>query len=59
MSPEVAKPGLEGVIAGNTDICCVDHRNVHLFNGSYLNRAKWMEIVASADFCLGFLPRAK
>ena len=24
MSPEVAKPGLEGVIASDTDICCVD-----------------------------------
>ena len=24
MSTEVAKPGLEGVVAGDTDICCVD-----------------------------------
>ncbi len=24
MSPQMAKPGLEGVVAGNTDICCVD-----------------------------------
>ncbi len=24
MSPELAKPGLEGIVAGNTDICCVD-----------------------------------
>ena len=24
MNPEVFKPGLEGVVAGNTDICCVD-----------------------------------
>ncbi len=24
MSPEVAKPGLEGVVAGDTTICCVD-----------------------------------
>lgn len=24
MSPEIARPGLEGVIAGDTDLCCVD-----------------------------------
>ena len=32
MSPEVAKPGLEGIVAGNTDICCVDQGNL-LYRG--------------------------
>ena len=57
MSTEMAKPGLEGVIAGETDICCVDQGQL-LYRGYPIGELAEKVIFEEVGFLLlyGHLP---